>query len=265
MPAKLATLNSTLSNTIRPLSRRGRFGDGSEQPDVTDRQAMIEFYYPLVQTIAKRLARKLPAHVEVEELVHEGVLGLIDAIDRYDASRKVPFKSYAEIRIHGAMVDALRSDDIVPRSVRRKNSELENARSYLSFKNQRAPSRDEMMAYLRLDEDSYDSLVKDSHIRRSVSLDVSTTDDGQTPLVESIASDMDDAEHIIGDRELRRELITAVSCLPEKERVAVSLSFMNDMTLREIGATLGVTESRACQLRGAGVKRLTYRLRGSVR
>ncbi len=261
MSAKLARLTTS----PRPLRTVGRFGDGSEQPDVSDRQAMIEFYYPLVQTIAKRLARKLPAHVEVEELVHEGVLGLIDAIDRYDASRSVPFKSYAEIRIHGAMVDALRSDDIVPRSVRRKNTELENARAYLSFKNHRAPSREEMMAYLNLTEREYEAMLRDSHIRRSVSLDISTTEDGQTPLVESIAADTDHAEDIVGDRELRTELVHAVSCLPEKERIAVSLSFMNDMTLREIGATLGVTESRACQLRGAGVKRLTYRLRRSVR
>jgi RNA polymerase sigma factor for flagellar operon FliA len=260
MTAKLTALTAS----PRPLRRTGRFGDGSEQPDVSDRQAMIEYYYPLVQTIAKRLARKLPAHVEVDELVHEGVLGLIDAIDRYDASRKVPFKSYAEIRIHGAMVDALRSDDIVPRSVRRKNTELENARSYLSFKNRRAPSRDEMVAYLGISESDYESMLRDSLIRRSVSLDVSTTEDGQTPLVESIAAETEHAEDIVGSRELRKALVHAVSCLPEKERVAVSLSFMNEMTLREIGEQLGVTESRACQLRGAGVKRLTYRLRRSV-
>ena len=229
-----------------------------------NREQLILDYYPLVRTIACRMARRLPPSVEVDELINIGTLGLIDAVDRYDASRGVPFKAYAEIRIQGSMFDALRGDDWVPRSVRRKVNRIEHAKKTLSFSLGRDPSREEMAAAMDLNMDEYENLVRDARIKKLISLDIPTTEDGNTPLVEIIPNQDDSVESTLCREELKSEVAHAVSCLPEKERVAVTLYYMQGVTLKEIGEILSVTESRACQLRSQGVKRLKFRLRNNM-
>ena len=229
------------------------------------REELIISYHPLVRTIACRMARRLPPSVDVDELINVGMLGLIDAVDRFDPERGVPFKSYAEIRVQGAMIDALRHDDWVPRSVRRKANRIDDARAQLSRSLRRDPSREEMADALGTSADEYDDLVRDSRITRLISLDVSTTDDGRSPLVESVADpEADNAEENLSVEQLKELITHAVNCLPEKERVAVTKYYLQGLTLRQIGALLGVTESRACQLRGQGIKRLKFRLRHAV-
>jgi RNA polymerase sigma factor for flagellar operon FliA len=235
-------------------------GDNSEHT----RHDLILAYHPLVRTIACRMARRLPPSVDVDELINVGVLGLIDAIDRFDPERGVPFKAYAEIRIQGAMFDSLRNDDWVPRSVRRKFNRIEKTRNDLTLQLGRTPSPSEMAGKMDTTVEQFNTLVKDAHINRLVSLDVSTTQDGQTPLVESLSRDEETAEQNLCLQELKGEVASAVNKLPEKERMAVTLYYMQGLTLREIGKVLGVTESRACQLRGQGIKRLKFRLRKSV-
>ena len=229
-----------------------------------DRENLILNYYPLVRTIACRMARRLPPSVDVDELINVGVLGLIDAIDRFEPERGVPFKSYAEIRIQGAMFDSLRSDDWVPRSVRRKHNRIENARNSLTNQLGRTPDRHEVADQLGTTLSEYEAMVKDARITRLISLDVATTEDGHTPLVESIPRSEESIEHVLCMKEIKGEVAHAVTCLPEKERIAVTLYYMEGMTLRQIGAVLGVTESRACQLRGQGINRLKYRLRANT-
>jgi RNA polymerase sigma factor for flagellar operon FliA len=229
-----------------------------------NRQQLILDYYPLVRTIACRMARRLPPNVDVDELINVGTLGLIDAVDRYDPSRGVPFKAYAEIRVQGSMFDSLRGDDWVPRSVRRKVNRIEAARQRLTLSLGRDPDRSEMANAMDLSTDEYDAVCKDARIKRLISLDMPTTEDGHTPLVEILPRDEETVEQHMCREELKTEVAHAVSCLPEKERVAVTLYYMQGVTLREIGDLLGVTESRACQLRSQGVKRLKFRLRKSV-
>ncbi|MFT4976416.1 MAG: RNA polymerase sigma factor for flagellar operon FliA [Myxococcota bacterium] len=228
------------------------------------REELILSYHPLVRTIACRMARRLPPSVDVDELINVGMIGLIDAVDRFDPERGVPFKSYAEIRVQGAMIDALRHDDWVPRSVRRKSNRLDEARTRLSRRLGRDPSREEMATALETTVEQYENLVRDARITRLISLDVSTTDDGRTPLVESISRNDANAEDQMGSEQLKELITYAVNCLPEKERVAVTKYYLQGLTLRQIGAILGVTESRACQLRGQGIKRLKFRLRHAV-
>ena len=228
------------------------------------RHDLILEYHPLVRTIACRMARRLPPSVDVDELINVGVLGLIDAIDRFDPERGVPFKAYAEIRIQGAMFDSLRNDDWVPRSVRRKFNRIEKTRNDLTLHLGRKPTPTEMAKKMDTTVEEFNALAKEAQINRLVSLDVSTTQDGQTPLVESISRDETTAEQNICMQELKGEVASAVNKLPEKERMAVTLYYMQGLTLREIGKVLGVTESRACQLRGQGIKRLKFRLRKSV-
>jgi len=228
------------------------------------RTEIITQYYPLVRKIAARLARRLPSSVDQDELVHEGVLGLIDALDRFDESKSVPFKAYAEIRIKGAMVDSLRHDDWVPRSVRRKSNRNDRARTDLAHSLGRAPTRDELIAELDVTVDQYEALEKDSRIHRLLSLDASTTEDGSTPLIECIAGELGTAEDTLGAKQVRQHVSQAVHNLPAKERLAVTNYYMQHMTLREIGGMLGVTESRACQLRTQGISRLRFRLRETL-
>ena len=152
----------------------------SAAPSSVREQAILE-YYPLVRTIAGRLARRLPPNVDADELVNTGVLGLIDAIDRFDPTRGVPFKAYAEIRIQGAMVDSLRHDDFVPRSVRRKANRIEAARATLSRSLGRDATREEMAAELGTSVGGYEAMAADATIRKVLSFDAPTSedDDGQ--------------------------------------------------------------------------------------
>ena len=228
------------------------------------RERMILEHYPLVRTIACRMVRRFPSSVDVDELINVGAMGLIDAVDRFDTSRQVPFKAYAEIRIRGAIVDALRGADWVPRSVRRKFMRIENARVKLFRQLGREPDREEMSKALEMTTDEYEDLCGDARIRRLVSLDAPADEDNQTPLSERISSDDEDISELWVKKELQQEVIEAVHHLPVKERTAVSLYYLHGLTLKEIGEILDVTESRACQLRAQGIKRLKFRLRSAV-
>ena len=162
------------------------------------------------------------------------------------------------------MFAPLRGDDWVPRSVRRKVNRIEHAKKSLTFRLGRDPSRTEMADKLEMTTDEYDSLVTDARIKKLISLDISTTEDGNTPLIEIIPGKGEAVDSILCREELKSEVAHAVSCLPEKERVAVTLYYMQGVSLKEIGEILDVTESRACQLRSQCVKRLKFRLRNSA-
>ena len=226
-----------------------------------DTETVVVTYLPLIRTVAKRLIKRLPPSVELDELISIGVLGLLDAWERFDDSKGVPFKSYAELRVKGQMIDALRSDDIVPRSVRRKHNRIEQERVQLSQRLGRRPTRSELRNQLDLAPKAYDAYESDSHIAPVTSLDAPSTDDGGTLMVENLSLFDDTAEDAYGDKEVRLALAEAIRNLPAKEQVAVTDYYLQRRTLREIGADLGVTESRACQLRSQGVKRLQFRLR----
>lgn len=228
------------------------------------RERLILEHYPLVRTIACRMVRRFPSSVDVDELINVGAMGLIDAVDRFDTSRNVPFKAYAEIRIRGAIVDALRKSDWVPRSVRRKFSRIESTRTQLLRTTGANPNREQMAKALEMSVDEYEDLVGDSHIRKLVSLDSPADAENPTPLSERIAGENEDPTETWAAAELREKVIESVHLLPAKERSAVSLYYLHGLTLKEIGEILGVTESRACQLRGQGIKRLKFRLRGAV-
>jgi RNA polymerase sigma factor for flagellar operon FliA len=231
-----------------------------QQNHEISRDQMILDHYPLVRTIACRMVRRFPSNVDVEELINVGVMGLIDAVDRFDPNRCVPFKAYAEIRIRGAIVDALRESDWVPRSVRRKYNRIELARTELKRQLGRVPTREEIAEVLGLSMDEFESMADDARIRKLVSLDAPVDDENPTSLAERISNQQEDVLHIFQREELKAEVIKAVRHLPKKERTAVSLYYLHELTLKEIGEMLGVTESRACQLRAQGVKRLQFRL-----
>ncbi len=228
-------------------------------------EELVSTYLPLIRLISRRILKRLPPTVELDELVNIGVLGLMDAWDRYDGSRGVPFKSYAELRIRGQIIDSLRDDDIVPRSVRRKHTRLEQERDVLQGRLGRAPTHEEVRNQLDLTPQAYATFVADATVATVTSLDTPANDEGSQTLLDLLASNQSDAEDCFGEKEVSQHVARAIAQLPERERAAVVGYYLHRETLRDIGQRLGVTESRACQLRSQGVKRLQNRLRHVAR
>ncbi len=225
------------------------------------REELILAHYPLVRTVAYRMVKRFPHSVDVDDLISVGTLGLIDAVDRFEAGRAVSFKAYAEIRIRGAIVDELRKLDWIPRSVRRRVNLIEAARKDLRRELKREPTRQEMAEKLELTTDQFDQLEKNALVRALISLDEPTHDDSTSTLADNIA-DTDGANNaftLIDKRETAQELNEAVAELPDRERAAVN-TYLDGTTLKDVAQVLEVTESRVSQLRTRGRKRLRKRL-----
>lgn len=226
---------------------------------VDTRNALLLQHYDLTRRIAQRIHQRLPKSMELDDLVSAGVLGLLDAIERYDETTSVPFESFARHRIRGAVLDSIRETDWAPSSVRRKASLLEKTRENLARNLGRTPTRTEIAGALEMSPRKLDQMVNDAQNRQVLSLDAPASPDSTTPL-EELLDNGDDMVADLQKEEMKALILEAHQDLPERERDAVSLYYLRDMKLREVGEVLGVTESRACQLCKAAVKRLQKRL-----
>ena len=233
------------------------------------RERLVLAYAPLVKYVAGRMSSGLPAHVEEADLISYGLLGLISAIERFDPGREIRFETFAITRIKGSIIDELRSLDWVPRSVRARAREIERANAKLEHQLHRAPNDKEMAEALDLSIDEFqESLVKISN-SSVVALDelwtvsdssgdtVSLLDTIQDPAAVDPAQEMDLTD-------MRDRLADAIARLPEREKLVVALYYYENLTLREIGEVLGVTESRVSQLHTKAVLRLKSRLQGDT-
>ncbi|MBV8479915.1 MAG: RNA polymerase sigma factor WhiG [Actinobacteria bacterium] len=234
------------------------------------RDRLIVTYAPLVKYVAGRLGSGLPAHVDDEDLVSYGLLGLIGAIERFDPDREIKFETYAIARIRGAIIDELRALDWVPRSVRSRARDIERAIAELEGKLGRAPTDEEIAGKLGItDEELNESL---SEISRSsiAALDelwtVSGSGGDQVALIDTIEdTEAPDPQGSLSQTELREAIADAIARLPEREKLVVTLYYYEELTLREIGEVLGVTESRVSQLHTKAILRLKARLAGASR
>lgn len=235
------------------------------EPSFHDRSRndIILEYYPLVRGIAYRLVRRIPASVDAEEFVNIGVLGLIDAIERFDPDRGVPFKSYAEIRIRGAIMDSLRADDWIPRSVRRKASRIERTARKLRLELDRKPTEDELAQELGMSDEEFRKLRSEAEILRVLSIHTPIGHDSDATIEDQVPLDEPDVEERWVQEDLKREVVSAIKYLPKRERTVVTLYYLHGLTLREIGEVLDFSESRACQVRSQAVRRLKTRLQPS--
>jgi RNA polymerase sigma factor for flagellar operon FliA len=230
------------------------------------RDRLILTYAPLVKFVAGRLGATLPSHVDEQDLVSYGLLGLIGAIERFDPDREIKFETYAIARIKGAIIDELRSLDWVPRSVRKRAREIERAIAELERTLMRAPTDEEIAAKVGLTgEELEDSLAEIS--RTSIAaLDELWSPSGsgdQISLIDTIEDQSGpNPEVSLEQTELKEALGEAISRLPEREKLVVTLYYYEELTLREIGEVLGVTESRVSQLHTKAVLRLKARLSG---
>jgi len=213
----------------------------------------------LVRIIASRLDRRLPAQVEMSELISVGVLGLIEAASRYKPETGVPFDAFARRRIHGSMLDALREMDWVPRSLRRQQRELDKAITELRHTLRREPEGEEIARALNVSEDEYHSMLDQLRVAELASIRQTLSEGGD--LVEiAIEPDADQYTRVERD-ELKACLARAIGELPERDRQILALYYEEELTLAEVGAVIGVGESRVSQLRSQAVARLRATLR----
>jgi len=238
-----------------------------ESGDPRARERLVLAYAPLVKYVAGRMSSGLPAHVEEADLISYGLLGLISAIERFEPEREIRFETFAITRIKGSIIDELRSLDWVPRSVRAKAREIERANAKLEHQLHRAPTDSEMAEALESTvEEFQESLMKISN-SSVVALDelwtVSDSSGDQVSLLDTIKDPtaVDPAQEM-DLTDMKDRLADAIARLPEREKLVVALYYYENLTLREIGEVLGVTESRVSQLHTKAVLRLKSRLQG---
>lgn len=228
------------------------------------REALIKKYAPLVKYVAGKIAMSMPENIDFNDLVSDGSFGLIDAVEKYDPDRDIKFKTYAVTRIRGAIFDALRSRDWVPRSMRKKAKEIERAVQILEAKFGRDVSDDEVAKEIGMDMDEYQKVMKRITESSVVSLnDVYYTgdDSDEISFADTLAGPEGLNPDILAERdEIRGTIVEALKTLPEKEKQVLILYYYEDLTLKEIGAVLNVTESRVSQLHTKAIQELRYKL-----
>jgi RNA polymerase sigma factor FliA len=229
------------------------------------RERLVVAYSPLVKYVAGRMASGLPAHVEESDLISYGLVGLISAIQRFEPERDIKFETYAITRIKGAIIDELRSLDWVPRSVRSRAREIEKANSKLEHKLQRAPTDEEMASELGMEVEGFQEALLQISNSTVAALDelwtVSDSSGDQVSLLDTIQDpDAPDPAQVMDATDMKDRVADAIARLPEREKLVVALYYYENLTLREIGEVLGVTESRVSQLHTKAVLRLRGRL-----
>jgi RNA polymerase sigma factor for flagellar operon FliA len=241
-----------------------KFKDGSRRIDKRTKEKLILEYAPLIKFIAQKIAVRLPSNIEFDDLVSSGVIGLMDAIDKYDPSRDNKFKTYAEFRIRGAILDELRAQDWVPRSVREKAKQLERAHIRLEQQLCRVPTEDEITRELQISKEEYYELLNQVKSVSILSLDEAGSFNSSDR--KSILSLLESCKipSPIAQLNLKavKEVVTkAIESLPEKQRLVLSLYYYEDLNLKEIGEVLDVTESRVSQLHTQAILWLKRKLR----
>jgi RNA polymerase sigma factor for flagellar operon FliA len=233
----------------------------SLQTDAERENALME-QLPQVRYIARRIHERLPRHVPFEDLVHAGVLGLIDALNKFDQSRHVQFSSYAKFRIRGAILDNLRELDWSPRDLRRKGRMVEQSYGHLCGTLGRAPSESELARELGLELRDLHSLLAELDGLELGSLHIESTHGGkEEDLLDYLPSQSEETPFFACLRSEQKQLLTeAIAELPEKERKVLSLYYYEELTMKEVGAVLGIGESRVSQIHSLAMTRMRARL-----
>jgi len=243
------------TNSLEGIPENGR--------TAAEREQMLVEHLPTVRYLARRIHERLPQHVELDDLISAGVVGLIDALSKFDHTKKVQFKSYAQFRIRGAILDSLRTLDWSPRELRRKGRAIEEAVRSVTQKLGRVPNEQEIAQEMKLDLSEYQQLLGELKGLEIGSLHMERNEDsGDEELAYIPGSPNEDPLFRCLQGEMKQRLTDAIEELPEKERMVLTLYYYEELTMKEIGLTLGVVESRVSQIHSAAVVRLRTALAG---
>lgn len=227
-----------------------------------DRQWVIEQFLPLVKRIAHVLMARLPANVLLDDLVQNGVLGLMDAHEKFESGLGAQFETYASQRIRGAMLDGLRDNDWLPRSLRRELRRVEEAIHRLEHDHGRPPSESELAESLGLSLADYQHLMLEARGQQIVYFDDLVSEGDEGFLDRHFSDEEADPLGFLEDKDIRQKMVQAITDLPEREQLVMALYYDEELNLKEIGEVMGVTESRVCQLHSQAVARIRSRLFG---
>jgi RNA polymerase sigma factor for flagellar operon FliA len=227
-----------------------------------EQERVLLEHLPIVRFLARRIHERLPQHVDIEDLVSAGVVGLMDAFSKFDPAKKVQFRSYAQFRIRGAILDSLRTLDWSPRELRRKGRAVEEAIRVLTARMGRAPGEGEIAAEMTLSLDDYQQLLGDLKGLEIGTLHMERNEDsGEEELSYIPGRPEDDPLFHCLRGELEGRLSEAIAALPDRERLVMTLYYYEEMTMREIGLALGVVESRVSQVHASAVVHLRAALK----
>ncbi len=228
----------------------------------TDKNHLLAEHAPLVKRLAHQMKAKLPPSVEVDDLIQAGMIGLLDAVSRYEETHGAQFETYAVQRIRGAMLDELRSSDWLPRSMRQNMRKIEEAMSSLQQRLGRPPNESEVAKQLKLSLTEYQDLLNEGGGHQLVYYEDFHDGDGNEHFLDRYATDEEgDPLQALMNSGFRSALIEAIEGLPEREKILMGLYYEQEMNLKEIGAVMGVSESRVCQLHSQAIARLRSTLR----
>jgi RNA polymerase sigma factor for flagellar operon FliA len=226
-----------------------------------DKNHLLTEHMPLVKRLAHQMKAKLPPSVEVDDLIQAGMIGLLDAINRYEENHGAQFETYAVLRIRGAMLDELRSNDWLPRSTRQNMRKVEQAMAALQQQLGRPPSESEIAKSLKLPLAEYQEMLGDSGGHQLVYYEDFHDEDGNDSWLDRYAVDDDDPLRALLETDFRQAVIDAIDNLPPREKILMGLYYEEELNLKEIGAVMGVSESRVSQLHSQAVGRLRTYLR----
>ena len=227
-----------------------------------DVDSMLKQYSPVVRRLAHQMIAKLPANVEIDDLIQVGMIGLTDALSRFDAAQGVQFETFATQRIRGAMLDELRGNDYLSRGTRKQQRSIESAVHALEQRLGRVPVESEIAREMGLSLTEYQDLLGKVRGTQLVYLEDMSGDEGDNDFLDRhVVDEQADPLAQLQDQRMRQALVQAIKVLPEREQYVMSMYYEHDMNLKEIAAVLKVTESRVCQLHSQSIARLRVRLR----
>lgn len=233
--------------------------------NIKQRNEIIEEYLPMIHYVARRISSRLPSHIQFNDLVSSGVIGLMDAIKKYDPDRNNKFKTYAEFRVRGAILDALRSQDWTPRSIRDKAKRIDKAFASLEQKLARKPKDREVAEALELSLEDYYIMVNQTREVSMISIDESCFfSTMEKDFVLKMLEDQDSSYNRLNKKDVHKIIIDAIKELPERQRIVLSLYYYEEFNLRKIGQILKVTESRVSQLHAQAIEKLKNKLMNRI-
>ena len=226
-----------------------------------DKNHLLTEHMPLVKRLAHHMKAKLPPSVEVDDLVQAGMIGLLDAISRYEETHGAQFETYAVLRIRGAMLDELRNSDWLPRSMRQNMRKIETAMATLQQKLGQPPTESEVAKYMKMSLAEYQDMLSDGGGHQLVYYEDFHSEEGSDSFLDRYAVDDADPLAALMEGDFRQAVIDAIDGLPPREKILMSLYYEEELNLKEIGAVMGVSESRVSQLHTQAVSRLRAQLR----